>query len=159
MAASVAFALGGGVGVALAGAGAYARNDVLGTTNAFVSGSVLDVGGDVLVQSTATAQIVATVVGASAAVGIGLGAAGVGASIGIAISENRIGGYTAAGDRDPFEVRAFLQSTAVDSDGSLTVKATSDETISAVVVAASVAVGAASTAGIGVSGAGSSATS
>ncbi|MEO6651268.1 MAG: hypothetical protein ABIP17_01255, partial [Ilumatobacteraceae bacterium] len=172
VAASLAFALGGGVGVAVAGAGAYARNDITGSTNAYASGSVLKAGANVIdatgvslgavgsveVAAIAAAEIVATVVGAAVAVGIGLGAAGVGASIGIAISDNRIGARTEAGARQPFEVRAYLLDTAVDAAERFEVRARSSEIISAVVVAASVAVGAASSVGVAFSGAGAVAT-
>ena len=155
VAAALAFALGGGVGVAVAGAGAYARNDVLGSTSAYADGSVLDSGRHVTVEATAAAEISAVVVAAAVAIGIGLGAAGVGASIGIAITENYIGGKASNGDRQPFAVVAALVDTAVDAAGALSVTATSSETILAVVVAASVAVGASTTVGVGVAGAGS----
>ncbi|MFL6034234.1 MAG: beta strand repeat-containing protein, partial [Gaiellaceae bacterium] len=154
VAAALALSIAGEVSVGIAGAGAYAANDISGKTNAYADGSVLSSKHDVTLTASSAASIVATVVGASAALGVGLTTAGIGASIGIAISENHIGTYSGT-TRVPLEIRAYLLNSAVEATGDLSLSASGSQTISAVVVAASVAAAAGLYAGVAVSGAGS----
>jgi hypothetical protein len=103
-------------------------------------------------DASSTATVDATIVAATLAAAGG-GTAGVGASIGVSIAQNKIG--TSA---DPSEVLAYIDHATVNAkNGALTIDATGDQVINAVVVAASAAVAGASTVGVGVSGAGSSA--
>ena len=157
VAASAAIGFGGSTGLALAGAGAFARNTVLGKANAYVDGSSLTSGGDVDLEAESTASISATIVAASIALGAGVDA-GIGASIGVAISENFIGARGSGGSRLPMEVRAYVRNSAIQATGDLTQTALADQKISALVIAASGALGAAGSVGIGASGAGSIAT-
>src|SRR5262249_52415464 len=72
VAASFAAAWGSPAGVAVAGAGAFARNSILGKTDAFITGSSITTNaGDVIVHAQSTNSITATVVGASLAIGAG----------------------------------------------------------------------------------------
>ena len=157
VAASFAASFGGQAGVAVAGAGAFARNSILGKTNAYVTGSSITSARDVVLHATSTNSISATVVGASLALGGG-GAVGVGVSIGVGISENSIGSYDVNGNREPVEVRAYVEDSAVSAVRELEQTALAEQTITAVVVAASGAVGGGGTVGVGASGAGSTAT-
>ena len=160
VAASFAASWGSTAGVAVAGAGAFARNTVLGTTNAYVLDSSVSSAGNVDLHATSTSSISATIVAASLAIGAG-GGAGVGVSIGVSISENSIGKRNDDDEREPLEVRARVESSAVSATGAgsrLELKATADQTISALVLAISAAVGGGGAAGVAASGAGSSAT-
>jgi hypothetical protein len=111
--------------------------------------------GNVILDARNLSSINATIVAASAAIGGG-GAAGVGASIGVAIAENMIG-WNRAGERIPAEVQAYVLNSSIDAAGDLIQTAQATESIDAVVVSGSVAVGIGGSAGIAASGAGSSA--
>jgi hypothetical protein len=96
VAASVAVGFGGqNAGIALSGAGAESTNTILSDTKAFIDASAITSAGDVDVLARDTSGIIATVVGASAAVGIG-GKVGGAASIGVAVSRNMIGNFVDA---------------------------------------------------------------
>ncbi len=162
IAASVAAGIGGTAGVAVSGAGAYARNDVTGSANAWIADSSVDASatvaaeGAVTLEAAASSSIVSTIVAASLAVGAS-GTAGIGVSIGVGIADNHIGGYASNGTRQPLEVRADLLRTSVKATGALLQTATSHQRISALVVAASAAIAGSGTVSIGASGAGAAA--
>ena len=152
-AASVAAGL-GAVGVAVSGAGAYAQNVVLTKTNAFIEDSTIISAGIVDLDAASTSSISAIVVAASAAIGIGVGSAGVGASIGLSIARNFIGARPGVATAVPAEVQAYVKDSSISAGGALTADAIAGESISALVVALSAAVGGGLGAGIGFSGAG-----
>ena len=93
----------------------------------------------------------------SIALGFNVGTFGAGASIGVAIARNFIG-YDVDGDSSPVRVQAYLEDSSVSVPDELTVIALSTQTIAALVIAGSVAVGAALTVGIGAAGSGVEAT-
>jgi hypothetical protein len=153
LAASAAIGLGGTAGIAISGAGAWARNVILTDTNASIRNSEVDSASIVDIDATNTASVEAVILAASLAVAGG-GTAGVGASIGISIAENTIGR-----PGDASEVQAYIEDSTVNARaGALTLDASGTQFIEAVVVAASAAVALGGTAGIGFSGAGVSAT-
>ena len=137
-AAAVALAV-GGFGAALAGGGAVALNIIGGSTKAYAEESKLLAGDDIGVSASNTSTITAQVAGLSAAVSIG--GVSVGASIGAAVARNFIG-YNAAGTRQGVDVFAYLSDTSVSTYGALNIGAVSNQTITAEVLAASVAVSA-----------------
>ncbi len=157
-AAALAVGVGGTAGVAVAGAGAVAINSVTGSTNAHIDNSTIvdnsPIGsaGTVAIDSASQAAISAVVVAAAIAVGAG-GTAGVGVALGVSIARNFIGADL-EGNADPLEVRAFSYETSIDAKGALTVEATAAQTISAVVIAAAVAIVAGGSAGVGFAGSG-----
>ncbi|MCL5281661.1 MAG: hypothetical protein M1376_17320 [Planctomycetes bacterium] len=73
-------------------------------------------------------------------------------AIGVGIAQNLIG-WTADGVADPAEVQAYLEDASIDALGELSLTADGDQTITATVIAASVAI-AAGLVGIGGAGAG-----
>ena len=79
------------VGVAISGAGAEATNTILGTDNAYVSGSNLKSAAGVGLDALDTSQITSYIIAAAVSLGIGVGAGGVGASIGVSVARNFIG--------------------------------------------------------------------
>ncbi len=153
-AASAAVAL-GLVGASLSGAGAVADNVILGSANAYVDNSVLRSAQDVLLDADNTSTINAEVLAVAAAIGGGA-FVGAGLSIGAAIARNRIG-YSATGVYSPIEVQAYIKNSSADVAGDLTLTATSTADIDAIIWAGSVAASAGGFAGIGASGAGTSA--
>jgi hypothetical protein len=80
----------GGFGFGLSGAGAHAQNVILGSTEAHISGSVVDSAGAVDIDASNTADIDATIVAVSVA-GAGGSGGGVAAAIGVSLAENLIG--------------------------------------------------------------------
>ncbi|MBF0461945.1 MAG: hypothetical protein HQL87_11155, partial [Magnetococcales bacterium] len=151
-AASVGIGVGGTTGVAVSGAGAVAINAIQGFTDAFIRDSQVTSAGDVTLEAARTSTIAATVAAMSLAAGVG-GTTGVGASIGVAVARNFIG-YDGNGNDSETTVRAYLIDTSLDVKGNLTLNALSQQSISALVVAGSVAIGGGGTTGVGVSGAG-----
>jgi hypothetical protein len=150
-AAAVAAAVSGIAGVAVAGSGAVADNVIGVDTYASISNSVLGTSahrvGAVTVSASDTAEIDA-IVGAVAASVAG-GTVGVGVAIGAAIAHNTIdNGLGGQGS-----VQAFLLNTSLQGSGVLSLSATSNETIQAVVVAAAIGFGA-GLVGVGAAGAG-----
>ena len=154
MAASIAAGFGGTAGVAISGAGAESTNVILTKVNAHIDTSTVTSAGAVGLSATNTSTINAKIVGASVAVGGG-GVAGVGVSIGVALARNLIG-YNLSGGNSPAEVQAYLSNSSLITTGALTLTANSNQTISAIVVAASAAIAGGGAAGVGASGAGAS---
>ena len=153
LAASIALGAGSTAGIAVSGAGAWARNVILSDINAYISNSEIDSHTYVDIDATNEAAIDATIVAASVAVAGG-STAGVGVSIGISIAENRIGATD-----DPAEVRAWIKNSAVNAQtGALSLNADGRQSVEALVFAGSVALAFAGTAAIGASGAGVGAT-
>src|SRR6185436_18292691 len=100
-----------------------------------------------------TSAINALVLGISAAVGAS-GSAGVAASIGVALSKNLVG-YKLDGSSSPGQVQSYVSNSTITAQGgTLTATATGNQTIAALVIAGSVAVGASGSVGVGASGAG-----
>lgn len=89
-AASAAVAIGGGEGIAISGAGAESTNIVLSDTNSHITNSSIHSAGDVQLDAANQAEINATVIAASLAIGGG-GNVGAGLSIGVAVARNQIG--------------------------------------------------------------------
>ncbi len=150
-AASLAASFGGGVAVGISGAGADATNDILGLDNAYASSSKVTSAAGITFSSQDMSQIEATIVAAS--VGVGVGDAGVGASIGAAVAQNFIG-YDLSGNYLPLQVEAYALSTSIQAMGAYTLTATSQQTITATMVAGSVAVAGGTGAGVAASGSG-----
>lgn len=142
----------GALGIGFAGAGARVTNVILNKTNAYIENAVIESGGDVVITATDTSTIAATIgTGAGA---LGAGAVGGAVAIGVAIAQNLIG-YTTSGTADPAEVQAYVKNASIDAVGELSLTADADQTISATVVAGSVAI-AAGIVAIGGAGAGAS---
>ncbi len=168
-AASLTIGVAGAAGVAVSGGGAVAVNTITTGTNAFIDSTsgqaasrVSSALRDVSVTASSTASIEAKVLSASGAVGGGI--AGVAVAVGLATAQNVIGNWTINTDQngkqvgDPVRrsgasVGASIAGAVVNAGGTLTVRATSAETIRAETVAGS-AVVAGGVAGIGVAGAG-----
>jgi hypothetical protein len=89
-AASVAVGIGGSVGIAVSGAGAWAENIIIGGVDAHAAQSALEATGAVTVAAENLSVIDAKIIAASAAVGVGVDA-GAGASIGVALARNLVG--------------------------------------------------------------------
>jgi hypothetical protein len=137
-AAAIAAGFGGVAGVAVSGAGAYAANVILTGTRAYVEDSTLDSAGAITITADNTSSIDATIVAAAVSLTIG-GTAGVGASIGAALSTNLIG-FTEAGARPGAAVEAYIEDSSILHGGALTVAATTDLEVDALVLAGSVAI-------------------
>ena len=154
VAASIAAGFGGTAGVAISGAGAESTNVILTKVNAHIDTSTVTSAGAVSLSAINISAINAKIVGASVAVGGG-GTAGVGVSIGVALARNLIG-YNLSGGNSPAEVQAYLSNSSLITTGALTLTAYSNQTINAIVVAASAAIAGGGVAGVGASGAGAS---
>jgi len=155
-AASIGIGLGAKGGVAISGAGAIATNVILSTTNAYIENSTVLSSMDVDLDAENSAVINATVAALSVALGAG-GKAGVGVSIGVSIAKNFIG-WDTDGNPMPVEVQAYIRDSSITATGSLTLDAISGSSIDAIVLAGSAAIAAGGKAGVGLSGAGVSAT-
>ena len=158
--ASIAAAVSAGIGkngIAVSGGGATAENLIGGTATAYITASTLGTTsskiGDVTVAASDNASMSATVGAVAASVAFG-GTIGVGVALGVAVALNQVddGSGTAGA------VKAYISDTGIVSTGALAVTATSGENITAVVVAAAVALAGGGTTGVAVSGAGVSAT-
>ncbi len=152
VAAAVSVGIGTGTGFSAAGGGAVSKNTITTKTNAHVDSSKLTSADDVLITSANKAHITAVVVGAALSVGIG-DKAGFGVSIGVAIAKNFIG-YDSGGTKAFDEVRAYVTGTSIQATGDLLQSASSERSIKAFVLAASVAI-AGSGEGFGLAAAGS----
>ena len=144
----------GAVGVSISGAGATATNIILTTTNAYIADSTVMSAGDVVLEAMDTSTISAIVATASGAVGGG--AVGVGVSIGASLARNFIGWDLILGvvpEEVPAEVQAYISGSTITAAGDLEQRAITDETIEAVVLAGSAAIGAGGV-GVGVAGSG-----
>ena len=151
--AAASAAVGFGGAVSISGAGAAAVNVILTWVKAFISESIIRCFGDITVQATNSATIIATILAFSA--GVGVGAFGVAGSMGASIAYNFIG-WTMTGVESPAYVQAYILNSSVTARGILSLIATATQTITATVLSGSVAVTAGSV-GVGLSGAGSSA--
>ena len=151
-AASLAVGSGGATGVGVSGAGAVSQNVFLTQTNAFIDSSIVGSAGNVELTAESSSEIQATVAAMSVGGGGG-GTTGVGASIGVSVARNFIG-WTPSGTSTPAEVQAYIAASSVTAAGSLTQTATASQSINALVLSASAAVGAGGVAGVGASGSG-----
>ncbi|HEV3085266.1 MAG TPA: hypothetical protein VGY66_36260, partial [Gemmataceae bacterium] len=142
VAASVSIAA-ASVGVALSGAGANSTNTVNNTIESYITGaspqgkSVVSATGDISLTTSQTCTIDSTIVAASLAGGL------FGASIGVSVAEND----------DTSTIQSFVDNASVTSTaGGITLSATSNDTVTTLSVATSVA------AALGGAGAGGTAT-
>ena len=89
--AAASVAVGAGTfGAGVAGAGAYARNEIYTKTNAGIESSIVESpNGDVWLHASDTSTIKALI--AAVALGVGAGAGGLGVAIGVSFAENVIG--------------------------------------------------------------------
>ena len=155
-AAAAALAISAGVvAVSLAGAGAYAENDIgfsstATIVNSTIEGASSDAGAaDVNVIATSDTEIEALIISAAAAVSVG--AVGVAIGVGVALAENTIG--QGAGDG----VFASIEGSSILASNDVNVKAQIEEaTINAEVVAVAAAI-AAGAVGFAAAGTGSDA--
>ncbi|MEA5569032.1 DUF4347 domain-containing protein [Anabaena sp. UHCC 0399] len=157
LAGSVAIAAGGKAGVGLSGAGVSAENKIVTLVKAFVDGdgaTGIQARTATLTASDSSTTIDATIATVSLSAGVG-GTAGVGVSIGAAVANNFIG-YN-DNSRQSAEVQAYIQNSSLNVSGNLTLSATANGIITALVGAGSAAVAGGGTAGVGASGAGVSA--
>ena len=155
VAASVGASYGGTTGVALSGAGASATNVILTGTNAYIQDSDVNSGAKATLLAQSTSDILATVVAATIAGTYG-GTTGVAASIGAAIANNYIG-YDSDGNSSNATIQAYIEDSDITTTGALSQSALAGQSISAIVFAGSVAIGAGGTTGVGASGSGVSA--
>lgn len=160
IAASVGVGAGGSTGAGISGAGAGAINDISNQTLAYVDGSTVTSSSALSVLATDSSTITAEIVAAAAAAGAG--GTGLGAAIGISVAQNRIGDASTFAT-DPIAnrsasssaVRAYVNQSDIDVDGSVNVESIGSGTINATVDAVSMAAAAggngAAAAGAGVS--------
>ena len=146
--ASLSVAIGGTTGISFSGGGAIALNDISTDTNAYIDNSTVFEADAITVSADAKSSIEAKIVSVSLSIGVG-GSVGGAASFGVAVAENQIG--NGASDRD--QVQAYIRSSTITTDGTLTLAATSEQDIDAIVLAGSAAIGGGSV-GVGLSGAG-----
>ncbi|WP_284247325.1 beta strand repeat-containing protein, partial [Methylobacterium haplocladii] len=172
--AALSIAGGGSNAVAVSAAVTYARNVITtGTRASVVDSAFVTTGGSgtIDVKAESSAAIEAKILAAALAVGVG-GSNGVGVGIGAAIAENYIGSWDKTVEKDAAgkektettaytlkgaggtAVAALVSNTGVSASKALSVTATSAQTITAQVVAASAAIGGGGTAGVGASAAG-----
>ena len=163
VAASLSLAGAGKIAAALSGAGADATNSILTKTNAYIANSTIGTAGtsganNVILEAENTSSIKATIVGASAAIA-GSGKVAAGASIGVALARNLIGWNLDSNNdatvSDPAEVQAYVQNSSINAADDLTLTATSENSIDALVLAFSVAIAGSGNAAVGLTGAGS----
>ena len=147
---------GGAVGVALSGAGANATNVILSNSQAFIKGSTVVTVGNLVLDATSTSAINATVAAVAASAS---GAAGVavGMAIGAATAQNFIG-YNQSGTAvaNMAGIKAYITSSDVLVQGTLSQLAKSKATVNSTVKAGSVAAAASGLAAAAGAGAGAS---
>ncbi|MBM3366475.1 MAG: hypothetical protein FJY48_12370, partial [Betaproteobacteria bacterium] len=156
VAASAALGLsGGGNGIAVSGAGAVAVNSVSGSTDALLQNSTVTSAKDVSLSANSEANISATIASLSIAVGAGSGN-GIGASIGISIARNLIGqeGFGKVGEAAIATVRALSVDSDISAAETLALTANARQTIDALVLSGSAAIGAGAGNGLAASGSG-----
>jgi len=151
-------ASGGGSGYAGAAAGAAAYNKIENTIGSFVKGvgSITSAGGDLTLTATDNAAIIANAVGGSIAVGASGGGTGGALSIGVSIAHNTIAN----------KAQAYIDNSALAPPDNaivlnardVSLSAASMDTIQALSIAATIAVGAGSKTGVALSGGGSEST-
>ncbi|MGN7612778.1 beta strand repeat-containing protein, partial [Magnetococcales bacterium HHB-1] len=152
VAASMGVGIGGTTGVSVSGAGAVAINTLLGRTDAYIKDSGVKAAGDIDLAALNTARVNTTIVAASLSVGAGA-TTGVGVSIGIAVARNMVG-YQNNDQGAIASVRAYILDSDIDATGDLFLSASANQTINALVLAGSAAVGGGGTTGVAVSGSG-----
>src|SRR5207248_3419158 len=124
-------------------------NSIFTDTKAYIANSEVQSKTSVDINASNTASVEALILAASVAAAGG-GTAGVGASIGISIAQNTIGDTS-----NPAEVLAYIENSTVNAQGgALTIDATGNEIIEALVIAGSAAIAGGGTVGVGFSGAG-----
>ncbi|NDG42278.1 MAG: hypothetical protein EBY28_23685, partial [Betaproteobacteria bacterium] len=141
--------------VAISGAGAVAINSVMGHTDALIGNSVVTSAAAVKLDAHSQSSISATIASLSVAVAAGMGP-GVGASIGISIARNLIGqeGFGVVGDNAIATVQALVINSSLRAAGDLLLTAAAKQTIDALVLSGSVALGLGADSGIGIAGSG-----
>jgi len=151
-------ASGGGSGYAGAAAGAAAYNRIENTIESFIKGvgSITSATGDLTLTATDSAAIIADAVGGSIAVGAGGASTGGALSIGVSIARNTISNQTLAYIDN--SALAAPDNAIVLNAGDVSLSAVSMNTIDALSIAASVAVGAGGKTGLALSGGGSEST-
>ena len=139
-AAAIAAGLGADGGSAWTGAGAYAKNTILGSTVAHATDSVI---GDELaaigaldIDASSASVIDARILAASASVAAGE-TGGTAIGLGFTWAENEIGT-----DSDNLEVSAYLFNSSVHALGAITADAVGDQDIDATVVAGAIGIAA-----------------
>jgi hypothetical protein len=151
---AISAAVGGEGSVAVSGGGALAANFVDADTQAFVSDTSLgetgNLTGAVIVTATDNSAISATIAAIAASVTVG-GESGIGVAIGVSLAYNEIGNATGFSNGT---VSAYISDGSVDSNGDVTVAATSDGTVTALTVAVAAALSGGGETGVGVAGAG-----
>jgi hypothetical protein len=160
LAGSAAVAAGGTAGVGVSGAGVWANNRIATLVKAFIDGDDDDNTGvgaaagitadEVALHAVDTSSIHALAGAASISAAFG-GTAGVGVSVGVALAQNHISNEVEASIARADDT---LQTTGISTPGNVVLEARTLADIDAITAAASVALGAAGTAGIAVSGAG-----
>ena len=161
VAASLSAALSSSTALAIAGGGAASINSILSRANATIASSTVTATvGAVTVQSDSDSVIDAMVVSIAAAIAVGSSNAPA-IAIGVAVARNFIG-YDEFGnvvtdsEGTPYtsEIRATIDNSTVTAGGALSATATAHQTIDALVVAASVAVGVGGKNGFSLAGSG-----
>ena len=151
---------GGSTGVAVSGGGAFAFNSIQTDVEAFIDRSDVDASGDISITADATGSIDATVLAVAASAAFGQ--TGIGVALGAAVAINDIGYLGVRTDEDPTTwitnrqsalVEARIADSTVDTDNDLSVVATANQTIDAVVQAGAVAIAGGQT-GVAVGGSG-----
>ncbi|KPL11372.1 hypothetical protein AMJ85_03690, partial [candidate division BRC1 bacterium SM23_51] len=111
----------GDKGYALSGGGALAKNVILTRAKAYVLGSVLQSGGDIVIDAKSDSDIDATIVAASLSAAGGSQTGG-GASIGVSLARNVIGWETSAPGPTTFHTNvAFPQGTTLTAGNTVAV--------------------------------------
>ncbi|MFO7617339.1 MAG: hypothetical protein R6V75_08800, partial [Bacteroidales bacterium] len=151
-------ASGGGSGYAGAAAGAAAYNRIENTIESFIKGvgSITSATGDLTLTATDSAAIIADAVGGSIAVGASGASTGGALSIGVSIAHNTISNRTLA-TIDNSALGSPDNAILVNA-GNVGLSAVSMNTIDALSIAASIAVGAGGKTGLALSGGGSEST-
>ncbi|MGC9326117.1 MAG: hypothetical protein ACP5I1_00645, partial [Candidatus Hinthialibacter sp.] len=114
---AVALSGAGSNSFAIGGGGATAENAITGNTKAYIAGSQVESGGDVIIHAKNIAVINALILAASGAVSIA-GSTGAAVSVGVSVARNLIG-YDLNGSKSTSEVKAYIENSSVDADGAL----------------------------------------
>ena len=110
--------------------------------------------GKVDIDADSQSKINSLVLSASLAIGIGTSGTGVGISLGVGIALNYIGWQPGESTQStPAKVQAYLVNTPVHASGSLTLDASSNQSIQSIVVAGSIGIAGGKT-GVAISGSG-----
>eukprot|EP01034_Spumella_vulgaris_P031039 gene31039-38363_t len=153
VAASVSASFAGSAGIALAGAGAHATNEIGTRVESKVAAATLRVA-SLEVKSEFAATVNATVAAVAAAVGVG-GDAGLGLAIGASLATNQIG---TAADSQAGVFASIASGATVEAQAAVKVQAKLTSSITAGVGAGAFAIAGGSGGALGASGAGASVT-